>query len=213
MNIKISKILISVIITTSLAFPVYGESLFRAGISQNAFPIQPRSLYSSVRARTIGDLVTIQISEDVSTSDVSKTTIDKSSTTSQTNLLTLINKLIPRSILPTIPQEAGNYTGSNAVGNSATVTREMKYTDTVTTQVVQILPNGNLVVQGKKAAVNAGENVDIVVSGIVDPRLLNNLGQISSTSVANFQIAVVGKGAVSGTQTEGTFDKVIQYLF
>ncbi len=212
MKLKSVKILIILVILTSLCAPVFAESLFRAGISQNAYPIEPRSLYSTVKARTIGDLVTILIDEQIKSTDNLKLDMKKSSDTND-NFSSLINKLIPRDFLPTLPKEVDNYGGSNKVGNTTKIERTSTFKDTITAQVVQIMPNGNLVVQGKKTAINAGEKVDIVVSGIIDPRLLDNMGRIQSNLVANLQVAMVGKGTVSRSGTEGPVNKYLRYLF
>jgi flagellar L-ring protein precursor FlgH len=85
--------------------------------------------------------------------------------------------------------------------------------NTITAQVVQILPNGNFVVQGKKTAINSGETVNIIVSGIVDPRFVNKLGQVSSNKVANFQVAVTGKGSVSRSGQDGPVNRLIRNMF
>lgn len=59
-------------------------------------------------------------------------------------------------------------------------------------QVVQVMPNGNLIVQAKKSIVNSGERNDLVLSGIVNPRMINGDGKISSLNVANFAVSYSG---------------------
>ncbi|MDD3149715.1 MAG: flagellar basal body L-ring protein FlgH [Candidatus Gastranaerophilales bacterium] len=203
-----AKILISILIV-GIATPVYAESLFRTGISQNAYPIQPRPLFSSVRAKSIGDLVTIIIKEETKTKDDLQFDTSKSSSTVD-NFSTLVNKVLPGN---PINKELGNYGGSNDVSSQTQVQRTTSIEDTITAQVVQILPNGNLLVQGKKATINSGENVNLIISGIIDPRLLDNTGSISSKLVANLQMAFSGQGNVSRSNSEGPLNKLIRFLF
>jgi flagellar L-ring protein precursor FlgH len=204
-----SKILTTLIILTVLNTPVYAESLFRAGITQESFPVVPRSLFSGVKAKGIGDLVTVVISETLTSSDDLKLDISKDSTTTD-NFRGLLNTLLPGK---PVPAGIDGFGGSHTTSNQSTIDRKKKIADTVTAQVVQVLPNGNLVIQGKKTQINQGEKVDVILSGIIDPRLLSTSGSINSSQVANLQLAVVGKGTVSRSDSEGTVNKVIRYLF
>ncbi|EKE03827.1 MAG: flagellar L-ring protein [uncultured bacterium] len=216
MKRELSKTLITLIIINTVTGPVYAESLFRTGVAQNVYTIQPRSLFSTVRAKNIGDLVTILIDQEVTTSDDVQLNVKKSSDTTD-NFSATLNTILPNKIKKFLPNDQipnmDEFGGGSETKNQTSLTRTSKFKDTLTAQVVQILPNGNLVVQGKKIAVNAGERVDIVVSGIIDPRLLDNQGRIDSTLVANLQMAVVGKGTVSRSDSEGTVNKIFRYLF
>ena len=48
------------------------------------------------------------------------------------------------------------------------LSRSLTLSDVVVAQVVQVLPNGNLLVQGKKSLVNQNERLDLIISGKVD---------------------------------------------
>ena len=76
-----------------------------------------------------------------------------------------------------------------------------------------MLSNGNMMIQGKKTLVNNNERVDLIVTGVVDPRWIDQNGQISSTKVANLQFALSGRGSLSRGQNEGVINRVIKYLF
>ena len=83
----------------------------------------------------------------------------------------------------------------------------------MTTQVVQVLPNGNLVIQGKKVTINAGEKTQVVISGIIDPRFITNAGTVQSQHIANLQLAVVGNGTISRYDSESIMNRVFNHLF
>ena len=103
--------------------------------------------------------------------------------------------------------------GKNEVKNTGGSTNTVRFSDRIAVQVIQQMPNGNLVVQGKKTLVNANEREDLIVSGVVDPRWINSSGEVYSRNVANLQFAVVGKGSVSRSNNEGIINKFIRYLF
>lgn len=206
---KSLNITLLLIVFMSLNKAVYSESLYRASSQDNIYISQPKSLFGTVRAKNIGDIVTIKINESVATSDSSSySNSDASSVTD--NFRALWNKILPINL---IPSGINGFGGSSTVNKKAGSTRATTLKDTITAQVVQVLPNGNLLVQGKKTAVNAKERIEVVISGIVDPRLLDGQGSIDSTLVANFQVAVTGKGDVSASATESPIIKYIRYLF
>ncbi len=206
----VRKFLIAVIAITSI-MSVYNsakaESLFTLGATQS-YASSPKSLFAGVRAMGIGDLVSIVVEENLSSTDSMAYNSGKSSNTVD-NFTTYLKQWLPFYNL----DSANNFGGSNDVENSASTSRVLAFGDTISAQVVQMLSNGNLVVQGKKTLVSNNERVDLVVTGVIDPRWINASGQISSTNVANLQFALSGRGSVSRGQNEGIINRVIKYLF
>lgn len=203
------KILISIAIVmlAMSTVSVKAESLFTLGAAQNYQGV-PRSLFGSIQAHQIGDLISIIMSENISVNDSLTYASNKSSNTvdSFTSFLKdwfKWNKL----------KSTDGYGGSNEVSNSANGARQMSFGDHIAVQVVQQLPNGNLGVQGKKTLVNGNERMDFIVTGVVDPRWLNANGEIYSYNVSNLQFALSGRGSISRNQNEGIFNRFIKYLF
>ncbi len=126
------------------------------------------------------------------------------------NFTTLLNTILPGKPLT---ENFTNFGGQNTVNSTTKNGRTIKYTDSMTAQVVQLLPNGNLVIQGKKTLVSTNERIDILMSGVVDPRWINDVGQVSSKNVANLQFAMNGSGSVTRSGGEGIINRVIRYLF
>lgn len=204
----IKKNLITLLIILTTAVSVSAESLFTLSASQTFAPT-PKSLYGGVQARSVGDLISIVMSESINMADKITYTSDKTSTTVD-NFSTLINSIFGRRV---VNSDLNNFGGTNSVDNSAGTTRKMTFGDTISVQVVQQMPNGNLVVQGKKTIVSANERIDLLVTGIVDPRSINALGQVPSSRVANLQFAQSGRGSISRSGNEGIINRFIKYLF
>ena len=206
----VRKLLIAIIAITasmSLYNNAQAESLFALSTSQN-YNASPKSLFAGVRAMGIGDLISIKIEESLRTTDSMAYNSDKSSNTVD-NFTTYLKNWLPFYKI----DPANNFGGQNTVENSANTTRNLVFGDTISTQVVQMLSNGNMMVQGKKTLVNNNERVDLIVTGVVDPRWIDQNGQISSTKVANLQFALSGRGSLSRGQNEGVINRVIKYLF
>jgi len=199
------KIALLLIIISTLT--AGAESLFSLNASQSAL-IEPRPLYSSVRARGVGDLVSIVITETPRLSDVGTYSTSKSSTLAE-NFTKAINTIFKTKLKGALDGTRGNL----GVDGQTSVQRTLSVSDTVVAQVVQVLPNGNLLVQGKKSLVSQNERVDLIISGIVDPKWINQSGEIASSHIANLQFAMNGAGTVSRGQNEGILDRAIRTVF
>ena len=187
----------------------YGRRSSRVIIYTRHYQGVPRSLFGGVQARQIGDLISIIMSENISVNDNLSYSSQKESSTTDSFTSYIKNWFSFASKL----KGSDGYGGSNAVTNSATGSRAMALGDKVAVQVVQQLPNGNLNVQGKKTIVNGNERMDFIVTGVIDPRWLNENGEIYSYRVANLQFALSGRGSISRSQNEGIFNRFIKYLF
>ncbi len=112
-----------------------------------------------------------------------------------------------------INDNINNFGGKNEVSNAASNSSKLTFGDTIAVQVIQQMPNGNLVVQGKKSLVSANDRRALIVSGVIDPRWINASGQVYSKYVANLQFASSGRGSVSRNGNEGVINRFIKYLF
>ena len=203
----IKKLAIALCFVCIAGISANAESLFSLNATQSNF-IEPRPLYSSVRARNVGDLVTIVIDEVPTLTDSGVYETEKTSSILE-NLTGALNTIFKTNLKGAL----NGTNGTISVSGSTNTQRSLGIQDKVAVQVIQLLPNGNLLVQGKKTLVNANERVDLLVSGIVDPRWIDQQGEISSNQVANLQFAMSGAGTVSRGQNEGILYRFMRYIF
>lgn len=204
----LKKSLITVLAFATMSLCANAESLFTLGAAQTYAPI-PKSLYGGVQARSVGDLISIIMDETVSITNALSYSSSKDSATTD-NFSKFLNTMLGRHW---INDNLGTFGGTNAVKNSAGTSNKMVFGDKIAVQVVQQMPNGNLVVQGKKILVNGNERSDLIVTGVVDPRWVTSDGSILSKNVANLQFAMSGRGSVSRSDNEGIINRFIKYLF
>lgn len=202
------KSLITVLALTSITMCVKAESLFTLGASQTYAPV-PKSLFGGVQARSVGDLISIIMDESVKVTNKVSYNSDKKTKTTD-NFSNFFNTVFGQHW---INDNLGGFGGSNAVENSADQSNQITFGDKIAVQVVQQMPNGNLVVQGKKTLVSANERTELIVTGVVDPRWITADGQVFSKYVANLQFAVSGAGSISRSGNEGIINRFIKYLF
>jgi flagellar L-ring protein precursor FlgH len=158
-----------------------------------------RPAFEDSRARLLGDIVTIQIVESLAASQVSASTVNRN--TSADNSLTTapLKGLIGVDLLNLNMATKTNNDFSGKGGTQSANT----FSGSITTTVIEVLPNGNLIVAGEKQ-IGVNQNVDVMrFSGTVDPRLLQPNNMISSTQVANVRVESRGRGAQGEAQTVG----------
>ncbi len=158
-----------------------------------------RPAFEDSRARLLGDIVTIQIVESLAASQVSASTVNRNTSSDNTLSTAPLKGLIGVDLLNLNLAAKTNNDFSGKGGTTSANT----FTGSITTTVIEVLPNGNLVVAGEKQ-IGVNQNVDVMrFSGTVDPRLLQPNNIISSTQVANVRVESKGRGAQGEAQTVG----------
>lgn len=156
-----------------------------------------RPSFEDNRARMVGDTVTIQIVENVTASQKSSSTANRSS--SLESGITAF-PFLPAATLGKL--SAGATTANDFSGKGGTESANT-FSGSITTTVVEVLPNGHLVVTGEKQ-IGVNQNVDVLrFSGTVDPRVVQPGSIVNSTQVANARIESKGRGAQAEAQTVG----------
>lgn len=158
-----------------------------------------RPAFEDSRARLLGDIVTIQIVESLTASQVTASTVNRNTSADNTLSVAPLKSIIGVDLLNLNMAAKTNNDFSGKGGTTAANT----FTGSITTTVMEVLPNGNLVVSGEKQ-IGVNQNVDVMrFSGTVDPRLLQPNNIISSTQVANVRVESRGRGAQGEAQTVG----------
>jgi flagellar L-ring protein precursor FlgH len=164
-----------------------------------------RPAFEDPRARAIGDLITIVIVETVTASQVSKSTANRTSSGSAgiTNLtLPFVAGALPGTAAELATLKVGTASASDFSGKGGTESANT-FTGSITATVVDVLPNGHLVVTGEKQ-IGVNQNVDVLrFSGTIDPLLVQPGNTVNSTQVANARIESKGRGAQAEAQTVG----------
>ncbi len=156
-----------------------------------------RPAFEDRRARLVGDTVTITIIENISATQKSTSSIGRTSSNSAG--ITAL-PFLPAASLGKLGVGA---TTDNAFEGKGGTESSNTFSGSITATVIEVLPNGHLVVAGEKQ-VGVNQNVDVLrFSGTVDPRNIQAGSVVSSTQVANARIQSRGRGAQDEAQTIG----------
>ena len=158
---------------------------------------QVRPLFEDRRARLLGDTLTINLVESNTAQKASNASASRASSVS--GGITSAAK-VPFTGLAGLGVEAGTSNDFTGQGSAAANNR---FNGTITVTVVEVYPNGNLLVSGEKQiAINQG-NEFIRFSGVVNPNYITGSNTVQSTQVADARIEYKSSGYISESQAMG----------
>jgi flagellar L-ring protein precursor FlgH len=164
-------------------------SIYQAGVS--------RTLFEDRRARYVGDTMTILITETTSASTQSSTNVNRAGGISASVPLV---KGLPGKSLQGVGLEAESENTFSGAGDAAA--RNI-FTGNITVTVIEVLPNGNLLVSGEKQVAVGHGTEYIRLSGVVNPYFISTANTLNSTNVADARIEYKETGAISEAQVMG----------
>jgi flagellar L-ring protein precursor FlgH len=156
-----------------------------------------RPLFENIRARAVGDLLTVQIQENTTARQRSNSSVNREGKV-EGAIASL--PFVPSPVVPRAKVGASSSNDSSAKGESGS---DNVFTGTITATVAEVLPNGNLVVIGEKQ-VGVNQTVDSLrFSGVVDPRFIRPGNTIQSTQIADVRVEFRGRGDLDRAMTVG----------
>ena len=160
-----------------------------------------RSFFKDQRARQIGDIVTVKVnfkdSADIANETKrARTNSDSMGVPNLFGLETQAEKALP-GVNPSALVNATSATSSDGVGS---VKRAETLTTNVAAIVTQILPNGNMVLEGKQEVRVNFEVRELIVGGVIRPEDIENDNTIDSTKIAEARLAYGGRGQITDVQ-------------
>ena len=154
------------------------------------------------RPSRIGDIVTVIVDERTDTKDEATTDVSKSSNSSVSDGLGILSFI----------RQLG-LTSSNSATGEGSVERKQYGKTTLSCVVTDVLPNGNLVIEGTRDVRTSEETLQLQLVGVIRPQDVNSNNQIRSNLIANAELGIKGKGALSRTQKPGIITQVLQAIF
>ncbi|MBK1679991.1 flagellar basal body L-ring protein FlgH [Rhodocyclus tenuis] len=156
-----------------------------------------RPLFEDRRARYVGDTLTINITENTSASSKANTKTERTGNINAS--VGPVTGLPVKSLqgLGVTASDTNNFEGKgNAAANNV-------FTGSLTVTVIEVLPNGNLIVSGEKqVGIGYGQEY-IRLSGVVNPLFITSANAISSGQVADARIEYKESGVISEAQVMG----------
>jgi flagellar L-ring protein precursor FlgH len=197
--IKVEQPLIA---TSEVAPPTAPGSLWPGERANNI-------LFADRKARYINDIITIIIDEESSGENKADTNTSRDSTA--TAGIAGITQATPDHRILS-KYELGGTSESSLKGKGNTK-REGALQARITARVINVLENGNLVIEGKRQLTVNEEDQFIIISGIVRPDDISSDNVVSSQYVANARIAYTGKGVINDKMRPGWLTRIIDWVW
>jgi len=157
------------------------------------------SLYSDVKARRVGDIITVRLSENTNATKSAGTSTSKDTSVD----------VQPITGLGANPIRIGNETiqlglnAGNEFSGDAQATQRNSLQGNISVTVVEVLPNQNLIIRGEKwLTLNNGDEY-IRLTGVIRPADVTPTNEIQSTKIANARIQYSGTGSFARAQEKG----------
>ncbi|SJZ33185.1 flagellar L-ring protein precursor FlgH [Trichlorobacter thiogenes] len=166
------------------------------------------------KARRIGDIVTIIVTETASASKQAATATGRSSQISAgiPNMLGLEESKIITSNFADLSKLL-NASASSSFDGSGSTSRKETLTATISAKVIDVLPNGNLKVEGRRNVKVNYEDQIVTVKGTIRQRDITAENTINSIYVADAQISYSGEGIITDRQKPGWLMNVLDKLW
>ena len=173
------------------AEPRTDGAIYQAGRSMD--------LFADLKARHVGDVLTIRLQEST---NATKNAVTKTSkTTSLANIgPTLFGKTYTNNGVPLFNASLDGKHSFDGAGSSA---QSNSLAGSLSVTVVDVQPNGNLIVQGEKSLkLNQGDEY-VRIAGVVRPADIATDNTVTSDKIADARISYSGKGPVSSSNRMG----------
>ncbi|MDT7041867.1 flagellar basal body L-ring protein FlgH [Candidatus Nitronereus thalassa] len=167
-------------------------------------------MFEDLRASRVGDIVVVKIVEDHKGSKSADTTADRDSSYdgslggSFLGLNDLASALVDGVAL--------NASSKNEFEGKGSTSREDTLTGTIAARVVEVLPNGDMRIKGRREVTVNSEKQTMIISGIVRRIDLDTTNTVLSSSIADAQIEYSGLGVVDDVQRPGWGVRIIDWI-
>jgi flagellar L-ring protein precursor FlgH len=173
-------------------------------------------LYEDLRAMRVGDIITILIAEKHKGSKSADTSAEKDSTISNSLQGGALGYLgIPGVRLGAEATRGLGIDASakNKFGGKGATNREDTLTGTISAIVTEVLPNGDLRVEGRREVTVNSERQIMTIGGIVRRVDVNTKNTVQSTAIADAKIEYSGLGVVDDVQRPGWFVRILDWIY
>ena len=191
-------------ITTRKYEDLYERYLASARKTQARPQLWMADLATDPKARRLNDLVTVSVIENLSATGSADSNVDKSSKADVVIPGTQIAEQLAR-LFP--------YSSETAHKGSGATTRSTQLSATVTARVVEVLPNGDLVIEGVREVDINGDRSLVILTGVVRQFDVQSGNVVSSARIGQLQIRSLSQGLIKDSLTPGWLIRALNKVF
>ncbi len=196
-----------------LSWPMPQENQVAGRNANSLWQPGSRAFFKDQRARNVGDILRVKVTIDdqAQIDNKTETTRQNSENVGAPNFMGLENVI---TALPGSQNKNSlvNVNSDKQVTGDGKIDRKEKIETEVAAIVTQILPNGNMVIQGKQEIRINAEVREVGIAGVVRPEDIASDNTIKSTQIAEARIIYGGRGTLSDVQQPRYGSQIIDIL-
>jgi flagellar L-ring protein FlgH len=159
-----------------------------------------RAFFNDQRAHQVGDILTVKVNINDTAEFQDQTQLTRSST-EDTGITNFIGaNTIGNAAKAVLPGSILTASGNSQMNGSGTINRQDQLLTNVAAVVMQLLPNGNLVIEGKQEVRLNSEVRELIVAGVVRPEDIESDNTIELPKIAEARLAYGGRGTLTNIQ-------------
>jgi len=199
---KISRYLLVASVVTPLILLVLGLGSGSLAVEN---PTAYASMYTDLKARKVGDIVTVEIIEFSDAESRARTQTEQENQSNFENEATGDFDFLPLFNIGT--SVSNDYEGQGRTSRQGSLRAKM------TATIVGIDPAGNLMIEGTRCVDINGEKQLTTLKGTVRPQDVTSDNVVYSYNISNAQITYSGKGMLHDAQKPGILTRIINWIF
>jgi flagellar L-ring protein precursor FlgH len=164
-------------------------------------------LCADLRALNVGDIVTVNIVESATA------TKNATTKTSRTTALNASWSGVLQNISGSLLGNNQSAAYANSLDGEGATTRNSTLNAYISAQVIKVLPNGNLAIQGSQQVQVNNENQVLNIQGVIRPVDIDQTNTVLSTAIAEAKIELSGQGTVSDKQNAGWLTRILDWVW
>jgi flagellar L-ring protein precursor FlgH len=171
-----------------------------------------RAFFKDQRAHQVGDILTVKV-KITDKAAIANETVRQRTNKEDSGISDFLgSKLLKNPTTAVLPGRILSADSSAQSDGKGTIDRKDEITTNIAGVVTQVLPNGNLVLEGKQEVRVNFEIRELIVAGIVRPEDIESDNTIDSTKIAEARIAYGGRGQITDIQQPRYGQQVLDVL-
>jgi flagellar L-ring protein precursor FlgH len=168
-----------------------------------------RAFFNDQRAHIVGDILTVKVNINDTAQFQDQTQLSRTST-EDTEITNFIGaNTIGNAAKAVLPGSILTASGNSQMNGQGNINRNDQLVTNVAAVVTQLLPNGNMVIEGKQEVRLNTEVRELIVAGVVRPEDIQSDNTIELPKIAEARLAYGGRGTLTNIQTERWGQQVV----
>ena len=173
--------------------------------AQSLWRDNSRSMFADKRAASVGDILTIVVQENTSASKDNKTATSKQASVDAALAAFLYSPTASGLLTKNGQLPALKFNSKTDFNGGGTINNSEKIIARIAVRIVDVLPNRQFVIEGKRETAFGGEKQTTILRGVVRSDDITSANTVFSYNVSDATIQIVSKGTVTDSQRKGWF--------